>query len=276
MVPGKHRVYFWVAPILAVSWLSIALLNFLALPSGAFEAIWLGYSLGSLFGHVALAAGWAVFGPGTVLWRVPLSIVWVLLIGVAVVIEIVTQSAPPEIAITFTGCFLGIWLALQLPLWGIKLGFRAHLRYADDPRRAEPSQWQFGTRELLIVTTMVAVAFGIGRIVVGDLLSDTAFVTAGLPVLLFLALTSIAFSLLIMVAALLERGAIVGVLVTVGLIVLGTIIELPLLQQVTGNSGRPNTYDLLSVNGFGSGLVLLVATIVRQSGYVLARDRLAS
>ena len=62
MLPPQLRLYLRVGPILALSWLSLALLD----PdpgSGLSETIGLGFFFGSLFGHTTLSAAWTALGP---------------------------------------------------------------------------------------------------------------------------------------------------------------------------------------------------------------------
>jgi hypothetical protein len=271
VLPRRYRVLLWTGPLIFISWLSLAFLD----PDpggGVYETIVLGYFLGSLFGHATLAAAWAALGPGPLLWRMPLSLVWVTMLAVAIGINVGVNGGPNEAPIVIGSCLLGQWLLLQLPLWALALGFKLHLRHADELNQGfDPRQWQFGIRQLIITTAIVGVVFGIGRLVVTNLSERLNLVSGEGPIFIFLALAAIVLTLPLLLAALMRRWALPGALVVLVLIGAATAWELPLLQSVHKGAG-PGTVDLAAINAFTAAVVLLVASGVRLSGYSLSRQ----
>lgn len=264
----RNRVYSAVGTVVSLSWLSIAFFD----PDqrgNLSENIGLSYIFGATFGHATLAAAWTAFGPGRLIWRLPFSLAWIFLLGVAIGIQVEVNGGPDEAAFVIGGCAFVQWLALQFALWGMRLGFGAHLRHCDDPQAPDAAVWQFGIRQLMIITAIVSVAFGIGRLVVEMYLPSIP--GSGMePFFLFLAVSAIVFSIPLLFAALLERWAVAGVLIVLVLIGVGTTLEATLMNQLSIGAWF-KVYDLLWVNGSTSGLVLAVAAIVRLCRYSLTR-----
>lgn len=269
-LPRRYLVFLCVVPILALSWLGLTLLNPDA-GRGGLEALSLGFFFGSLFGHATLAAAWAAFGPGKLLWRVPLSLVWLLLVAVGVQINVTVNGGPPNGAFLVAACMLGQWLLLQLPLWGLALGLRMRLRHSDEIEQArDPRHWQFGIRQLLIVTAIVGVMFGIGRLVLMAIGDRFQLSGGDGPILMFLALAAIPLNLPLLLGGLMRRWTVPGVVLALALIAGATLLELALLQR---GMRRPSLewFNLAVTNGVSAAIVLAIVAVVRFNGYSLAR-----
>ena len=266
MVPRRYRVFFWLGPVLAASWLTISLLD----PDpgrGIVETIGLGYFFGTMFSHTTLAAAWNAFGPGPLVWRLPLSLLWVLMLAVAIGINVALNGGPEEGALIVGACLFAQWTLLQFPLWGLSLGYGLRLRHIHD-EAANPREHQFRIRQLLIVTTIAAVIFGVGRVIVGQL-GERFSIRGEAPIFIFLGVSAIVLSLPLLLAALMRSywaPAVVGALVLIGL---ATAWEVPLLRMVHGGPG-PKVEDFVSINAFTVVVMLAVLSIVRLNGYSLA------
>ena len=273
MVSRRYRVFLWAGPLLALSGLTLTLLD----PDpgrGVPETIGLGYFFGSLFGHTTLAAAWAAFGPGKLLWRGPLSVAWLLLLAVGVQINIVINGGPHNGAVVLGACMLGLWLLWQLPLWGLALGLRMRLRHADEIEQGfDPRQWQFGIRQLIIITAMVGVTFGVGRMLL-TAFGDRFAVGGEGPIILFLATATVVLTLLLLLAGLMRRLAIPGVLLALALIAGATWLEFPLMARLMGGA-VPRGIGLAAINAVSATVVLIIVAIVRLSGYSLSRETVA-
>lgn len=257
----RYRVFYWLGPLLAASLFSIAFLE----PDSSLRPLSIGYFLGSLFAHPTLAAAWTALGPGPLIWRVPLSILWVLLLPLAIAVNVSLNGGPSNAAFMLGACFLGQWAALQVPLWAIAWGFGIRLQQGDDMEsKSLASQYRFGIRHLLIIMVIVSVVLGIGRLVVPHLAMSGS---GEVEIFIFLVVAAVVVTLPLMLAALMRRLAIVGVLLALLLVVLGTIVEFPLFNALGGNG--PKVADFIAINTFSSLLVLIVAGIVRLHGYCL-------
>lgn len=272
MMPRHNRVFFGVAPLIAFSLFTLALLD----PdpgSGFVETIGLGYFFGSLFAHTTLAAAWSVLGPARLVWRVPLSLVWVLLLPVAIAVNIAINGGPREAPLLLGACLLGQWLLLQFPLWGLRFAFQLQLQHEDEVQgEFDPREWQFGIRQLLIVTTIAGVVFGIGRVIVANLPAQFSLIRGEGPIFLFLAAAAIVLTLPLLLAGLLKRNTLLGVTLVLGFLLVGNLLEWPLLKYVHSGPG-PKLHDLFAINAFSAALILAVVMTVRLSGYRLIRQR---
>jgi hypothetical protein len=237
-----YRVILWTAPILLLNWVLIAVLD----PDpgrSVSETAAIGFFFGSLFAHTTLAAAWTAFGPAPLVWRLPLSLVWVFGLAIAIQVNLVLNGGPDEGAVLVGACLFGQWLLLQVPLWTIALAFGAHLRHSDHLQAGfDPRERQFGIRQLIIVLGVAAIV-------------------QTLPLLL---------------AALMRRFAIPGVLVVLVLIGFATAyLEVPLLRLVSRGPGL-QTRDFIAINTFTTSIMIIVLLAVRLNGYCLSRWRPAS
>ncbi|QDU28513.1 hypothetical protein ETAA8_36150 [Anatilimnocola aggregata] len=269
MITGRNRVFVWVPLLLAISWISVAVID-IDSSSEVFQVLAIGYFLGSMFAHTTLAAAWAAYGPGRLLWRVPLSLLWVVLLGAAIHMNALLYGTPADASVTIGICFLLQWLLLQVPLWGLRAGLRSRLKHVDDQLPFDASPWQFGIGQLMIVTAIVGFVFGAGRLAIGTLLNHIKIGGGEQPIFVFLAVSAIVFTLPLLIAVLLKRRTIVGVLIVLFLIGAGTASEVPLLR-IFASGSRPNFLDLLAVNGASSAVIMLFALAVRLNGYSLVR-----
>jgi hypothetical protein len=264
----RHKVFIWLGPFLVVNWLMLAFVNPES-PRLGVSAIKIGYLIGSLFAHATLAAAWTALGPAALIWRLPLSLVWIMMLAIALAVNMgVNGRRIDEFPVFFGTLVFGQWLVLQFPFWALKAGFRFQLQHTDDERSLDPQQWQFGIRQLMIVTAIVGIIFGIGRVVIPHL---SRAVDGESLLFVWLSVCAVISSLPLLLAALMRRGAVFGVLLVLAMIGGGTYLEVPLLRNVAKSGPRPNIYDLLSVNGFTCGVILVTAATVRMCGYSLTR-----
>ena len=264
---GRSQVYVWMIPLILISWLSIVLLD--PDPGIGGNEYRLGYFLGSLFGHATLAAAWTALGPGKLAWRVPLSIGWVLSLPLTIAVVVNVHGGPDDAWLIVGGCLLLQWLLLQVPLWAMVFGLRLWLRHQGDMKdRSSPEQMRFGIRHLLIVMTIVGVLLGLGRVIITSI--DLGGLSGEMPIFVFLAIAAILLTLPLLLAMLMPRLAIPGVLLSIVFVGLATAFELPLLNQLGASGPGPGIEDFIAINSTSATLVLLSAFIVRLNGYRLS------
>jgi hypothetical protein len=269
VIPRRYWVYLWVTPLVCAGLAAMALLD--PDPGGnALECVGIGYFLGTMFGQATLAAAWAAFGPAPLLWRVPLSLGWIGLLVMALALNIGLHRGPGEAALVIGLCLLGQWLLVQIPLWCLALGYGLHLRHVQAAGRASnPRDRQFGIRQLMILTTVVGVLLGLGRLAVSHL---APYITPGLdresPIFIFLGVAAIVVTLPLILAALLPRLAVPAVLVVLVVAGLMTAWEIPLLGMFHRGPG-PNTGHVMTINAFTAAWILAIVVAVRLCGYRL-------
>jgi hypothetical protein len=224
---------------------------------------------GTLFGHTTLAAVWSAFGPAPFLVRLPLALGWVAMLTVAVYIHVLISSGFIEVVLIIGACLFGQWLFLQFPLWGLAIGWGVRLQHCDDVEQPGQEQLQFTIRQLLVVTAAVGVVFGIGRVALPIIHQNMG----GTMIFALLTAIELILTLPLVLAALLRRFAIPGVVLALVLIAVATAWEMPLLRMI-GQSLQ--LHVLVAINA-GTALILLsILAIVRFCGYSLSTYRASS
>lgn len=265
-----------VLPILALSWIVLALFD----PDGpgrAGEHVGLGYLFGTMFGQTTLAGAWAAFGPFRWYWRLLLAPVWLLVLWVCVAINIGLHGGPgdPWFLLLISGCLIGQWILVLLPFAGLALGYRVQLMHRSDDAAGidqgnKPRQLQFGIRQLMVLTGIVAVVLGVLRALVLALvarLSDRGMGEA--PIFIFLAAAAVIMTVPLVMALLLSRWWIPATVAVLALTALATSWELPLLSLLPRTAG-PDTMHFVFINAFTAGWIVLILGIMRLRGYGLA------
>ncbi len=251
----------------------ILLSNVLLLLIGpdAHEFVSIGFMLGTLFGQTTLAAAWAVLGPHALVLRLPLSLIWTVSLFAAVVIHAGMYAFDPVVLI------IGVVAFAQ---WLLILGFfgclaRCYGLCVGNPAQADttyhPRNLQFGIRQLMVLTGVIGVIFGIGRLALPQLIqvaSNTSGSNGEAITFLFLGACAILMSLPLLLAGLLHRYAFLLVAVLLCLIGVGTVWQLPLLKSVGGVG--PDAMHLVWINFFTCAWTLVFIGLVRWCGYRLA------
>lgn len=266
MVSRRYRVFVWAGPLLFLNWLRLA---FLENPDEHF-IVYRSFFLGSLIGHAILAAVWTAFGPAPLVWRLPLSLIWMTMLAATLAIN----GRLTGTAVFLGACLAGLWLLLQLPLWGLVIGFGIHLRHVDEAEwQRDPRQPQFSIGELLILTALVGVVFGIGRAMMTNM--HERFVLVGglceIPFLLT-AVATITLSLPLLLAALIRRMTLLVVLAAVVLMGMATVCEQLLVQgRLSGLASTPSVY--VGIYPFAAATILTIAVVARLNGYYLVSGK---
>ena len=125
--------------------------------------------IGAIFGQTTLAAAWCVLGPFPLAWRLSLSALWVaaIILCFGWKMEVATSPDDLDLLLTFAVVVPSQWTLIAIPL-SIAAGcFGLRINSTID-RSATRSQ-QFGIREALFLTGVVAMVLGWARFRVGDL-----------------------------------------------------------------------------------------------------------
>jgi hypothetical protein len=206
-------------------------------------------------------------------WRLPFSLAWLAMITLVNAINGWLNRGSPDDCVIVGVLLLCQWLLLQFPLWGIAVGFGVQLRHTDEIGSGEhPIQRQFGIRQLMLLTAVVGVLFGVGRIAVPYLFREFVFLPVVAPVIAFLIVAEVVMTLPLVVAALLRRHTVIGGLLALTLIGAITACELPLLKLVV-SGGSSSVQEIIALNIGTATATLALLTIVRLNGYSLSRSR---
>jgi len=278
MHPLRTLPLLAIVPILGLSWVVLALFD----PDGSSrrsEYIGLGYLFGTLFGQTTLAAAWTALGPLPWYVRLVLAPLWLAILWGCLALNIGVNGGPGQVLLLFAACLLGQWILVQLPLWGLALGYGLHLQRRSDtvagkPLGGVPRQLQFGIRQLLILTAIVAVVLGALRALVLVIIAriDDKGMGEG-AIFIFLAVAAVVMTLPLVMAALLPRLALPATLVILTLIGLATYWELPLLSLLPKTAG-PDTWHFIFINAITSAWILAIIGAMRLGGYGLATTNL--
>jgi hypothetical protein len=268
----------WILGILTVGLVPLALLH-PNRPSGPFEYTFVGYLYGTMLSQTTLAAGWAVLGTGKLARRMGFAALLVLAVVLAVVMNLSMHEHNDGVLlvlIVFGLVLFGQWLLAQVPLWCLVIAYGLRLANRHDPFLESPSTTrQFGIRQLMVVTAVVGVALGLGRILFSWVLSDDSYLSdagEGFLIVGFIAAAGVVCILPLVLATLVARGvalAVTGAIVFLGL---ATWAELPVFQAVAKNTaaaGGPVLWHFAAINAFQAAWVLAITLLLRWGGYRL-------
>jgi hypothetical protein len=251
----------------------VGLLLLVFLPPDSFDNAGLAYLFGTVFGQATLAAAWTAFGPLPLHWRLPLSLLWIasLIAANAFNSMFCFGGLLDEFDYFLAACLTGQYALLQAPLGGLAFGYGLRLRSREETSRTfSAREMQFGIRQLMIFTTVVAVVLGAGRIAVMYLHPSPEYQASVAFFVAFLAVVGILVSLPLILVALLPRFAIPAVAVVLMLVGLFTAFELPLYNRFDSN-GFSNILFYVYINCFTAAWILVIALLVRISGYGFSR-----
>jgi hypothetical protein len=274
-VPRRYRLFAWIAPVLVLNWLLLAVIP-LVPPGNLVQTLVVQTLWGTVFGQTAVAAAWATFGPMPFRWRFPLSLAWLAMLTLADAFNGWLNRGTPGEYIIVGVLLLCLWLLLQLLFWGIAFGFGVQLQHADEEESGNyPTKRQFGIRQVMILTAIVGILLGIGRIAVPYLLQEVWMVSVIAPVVAFLVVAEATMTLPLVVAALLRRHTVVGVVMALALIGAITACEPSLLDMVS-IAGSSQMHEIVALNVSTAASTLALLTIVRLNGYSLVGRRPAT
>ena len=262
-----------VGAMLWLSWVVLALFD----PDGPRPAEYLGigYLFGTLFGQTTLAAAWAALGPLPWFVRLPLALLWIMILWTCVLFNIGLHGGPDaEFYLVLAGCLLGQWIVVQLPLWGLALSQGLHVQHRSDAGLSAfpdelPRQLQFGIRQLFVLTAIVAVVLGALRALVLLIIARIGDKGMGeAAIFIFLAVAAVVMTLPLVMAALLPRLAVLATLAVLVLIGVATYWELPLLGLLPKTAG-PDMWHFIFINTITSAWIVVIISALRVGGYCL-------
>jgi hypothetical protein len=268
-------------PVSLVAMVGLAWTVLLVLPEGngpqdIVTGLLMGALFGTLFALTALGAAWTVLGPWPLLLRVPLAIM-MQLVGLVAMTKNVSMPGPgidPEFLGVLGGAMLGQWVLTQAVLWTVAVFRGLRLQIAMQSAR---NDMQFGIRQVMILTAVIAVTLGAGRLVIQYLRwSDNVGPFDWEVVLLFgflvLANTLITVPLIFSVA--LPRKAVLATGVALAFAVLTTACEIPAFELVRPAGSAGDDWPVFVIMNLAQTLWIAAAlSILRFGGYRLISGR---
>jgi hypothetical protein len=237
-----------------------------------FEMFIVGYLIGSVFGHAIASSAWIALGPFPIFVRAPLSLLWSAVTALAFAINVSFYSPQSsEVIYVMALCIGGIWVVAQSPFWCLRWIGGVCLRdQADAATIGAPPQ--YGIRQLLIFTFLVAIVFGLGRALLPLLPQLSGINRRGeAGIFIGLSVAAVLISLPLAPVIFLSRYALAATAGVLALIVLATWWELPLFNQVfKGPGGGPVFMHFVWMNVFTTGWLLAIGLTIRYAGYRLS------
>lgn len=230
------------------------------------EHLGIGFCLGSLFGHSTLSSAWIALGPGR--WpRLPFAIAWQLAFPLAFHFNTMLHRGPESAVILF--CTFMILLLVQVLAWPMRywLGLRVCRPICDPEGNESEFSRQFGIRDLMIVTTAVALVIGIARALMPFILKTASH---EIPIFAFLIVAACIICIPLCFSILAMRKPVLPTLFVLAFVTLATAFEIPLLDQMGLATRGPDWLHITLMNAFSLLPVAIVSVGLRYSGFRLS------
>lgn len=246
----------------------------------------MGIFFGSGFASVSAAATWSALGPFRLVVRLPCALCWTLMTGLLLMYHIITSSGGSSHAtmeaVVLAAAFLVLWLVVQTPLWIARAIYRFRIDLPLESASADAlPEHQFGIRQLLIVTAIIAAALGAGRLLVLGIdsrMNQTRIEGPDWELLVVLGLFLVSNSLvafMVVTGALLPQRWRLGVGIGIAVAAAISLVESAVLMLFPG--GPPGFWHMLAfigtMNGSQFGWLLVSLLLLRAAGYKLVKAR---
>ena len=277
----SHRKWISLAIIVGavgIGWLLLALLNPDGQGSGEFVT---GILLGTLFGQVSLVAAWTALGPFSLIRRLPLAFTVLAAISISISVNLARDNNNELVALLILcGALLLQWILVQAPVWLLVVvyGLRIHHR-CDAPLGNQSSNLQFGIRQVMTLTALVAVVLGACRMLLGGLqleVGDDGWWETCV-IFGFIVLTNCVVSLPMVAASLLPKHALLASVGSLTFAALACLLEVPLFNVIVDNLGPSSTTEnyvtFFVLNLVQCFWVLAPVAVLRWGGYGINSPR---
>jgi hypothetical protein len=172
----------------------------------------------------------------------------------------------------YGGALLFQWVLVQTPIWILVARYGLRVGYANDASTVtDHRDRQFGIRQVMILTTIVAAVLGIGRVVLGGLQGESGFADwKSVLMMAFLVFANAIICLPVIAAALLPRGTLLATFGALLLVAFATAIELPLMSLLAKPPTQASDLWIFGlINLFHCAWILTLLLLVRRSGFRL-------
>jgi hypothetical protein len=167
----------------------------------------------------------------------------------------------------------GQWLLIQGLLWILVALMGLSIRHGDDVSTVPGSRHrQFGIRELMTLTLIVATVLGAGRLMLGGMAQDRSApgFSGGAAVLVAIGISNAAIAFPFVAASLLRTRVASGLLAAALLAALATWLEIGLLQWIEGRT-MPAKESMIAgvVSSVQAIWIVVIVFLLRIGGYEL-------
>ncbi|NQU26295.1 MAG: hypothetical protein HQ567_33845 [Candidatus Nealsonbacteria bacterium] len=236
-----------------------------------------GIFLGVLLAQLGLLNVWAVLGSQRLLvrWTSALLVGW-FLYGSIILGTAISSGIPNgglEIPLRMAALLPGVFICVQLPLWGLKAITGGRLVLSDDERVPATELRQFGLQQMLTVTTGVALTLGLARLGLPELdaLPDQAWFALSLTCG-FCFVGALLTVLPCVCAIFLPRNLDSGVAIGVAYAFTLAILVILVIGITSGGNVPSEAFVALFAFAFGlMGTQLGILSMLRMRGYRLQR-----
>jgi len=231
----------------------------------------LGLMFGALYAHVGLAALLVCWGPGTIRERMIASVCMLVLSLASILIHTVYRDFfPATLGIFLSGL---IQYLLLVGFYGLlRRAYGLRLQHHTSPVRTfEPSDRQFGMKQLLFLMVGVSLFLGVGRAVISlRLLESIVRVDMEAPIFFYLSVAAVVMTALVSIAFLLKRSLAKIAIPLVLLFMVGlTLVEMRMMHALSIGHG-PDEWHFFWINLCMGVWTAAYLVMFRVQGFQLA------
>jgi hypothetical protein len=234
-----------------------------------------GVLMGTLFGTITLFAIWVALGTTTLGGTITRSVVCCLAIGAAATINALIGGVPinrlPPLSMLF--CVVAIVQCLLVTglLWILGKASRARLCHLESlPSGVRTADQQFGIREVLVVTAIIAVLLGAIRLILQLAPGAASPLAQGAIIWGYWVLCNVFIVVPVIVAPLLRRFALACTLIALVFVGVVTGLEVTALHRI--EKGPDTGWIAFALGNYvQSAWVLLALVVLRYGGYRLVK-----
>jgi hypothetical protein len=270
---SKRESLYAACLVVTLGWLFICLVQ-PADRRGVFGTIAVGSVVGTIFGHASLAGRWCALGPLALAHRLPLSGAWLAALLISLGCNIAGSPSPEglEVLLIYGAVLVGQWLLVQAPMWFFVRRYGLRIAHQDDlPSDIDERVHQFGIRQVMILTALVGIVLGLGRLLLGGLNASGSFGDwRGILLFAFLAFANAVTALPIVALTMLRRSVLAAIGGALALIALMTVLELPVVAMLGPGPMNAREYSIFTlISSFECVWIVAVLLILRGGGYRL-------
>jgi hypothetical protein len=225
----------------------------------------LGLIFGTIFQQTLLASAWVALGPGPIDSRIRWSLAWIAVLATAFGVPLLATPGRGAV-LAVVASLGGLWLFGQIPFWASTWMFRLHIQHQDEMTTEAFGRGQFGIRQLMLFTAAIGLLLGIGRVVVSIDFLGARYLQYFLVNLLLLT-AQVVMSVPLIYASLLRRFAVPSILIAIVFMVILTLGEIEVANQILG--GGVKRKSIYWCNAIGALWTLVFAICLRSCGYRL-------